>query len=251
MRIGDLTTKNSVPCAQCPLRKLARFRSFTPEQLAFVASFKVGELTVERGATFVNEGSNSAHLYTVLDGWAFRYKTLPDGRRQILNYVLPGDFIGLQGSLMNESQHSVEALTPMTLCLFERERIWELYSKVPSLAFDITWLAAREEQMLDDHLLAVGRRTAQERVAFLFLHLFSRAEELGATRGNQLRLPLTQQHVADTLGLSLVHTNKTIRKLAARGMIRWQSGTLSLTNRNGAREMTNFESPPDAVRPFI
>jgi len=74
------------------------FRPFTAEELAFISRFKKGELTVERGATVLVEGSHSAHLYTVLSGWAFRYKLLSDGRRQILNYTMPGDLIGLQGA---------------------------------------------------------------------------------------------------------------------------------------------------------
>ena len=73
------------------------------------------------------EGTSSAHLYTVLSGWAFRYKLLPDGRRQILNYCFPGDFIGLQGSVMNEMQHSIEALSDMVLCVFQREGLWRLF----------------------------------------------------------------------------------------------------------------------------
>ena len=85
-------------------------------------------------------------FYTLLHGWAFRYKMLDDGRRQILNFALPADMVGLQGALMREMEHSVEALTPLTLCVFPRSKLWDLYSRFPSLAFDITWLAAREEQ---------------------------------------------------------------------------------------------------------
>jgi CRP/FNR family transcriptional regulator len=84
-----------VPCQLCPLRKLKIFRPFTPDELAFVSTFKTGEVTVKAGASLFLEGTNSAHLYTVLSGIAFRYKLLPDGRRQILNYCMPGDFLGL------------------------------------------------------------------------------------------------------------------------------------------------------------
>ncbi|TIU18403.1 MAG: cyclic nucleotide-binding domain-containing protein, partial [Mesorhizobium sp.] len=105
-------------------------------ELAFISKFKKGELTVDKGATVLVEGSHSAHLYTVLSGWAFRYKLLQDGRRQILNYLMPGDLIGLQGSVMGEMQHSVEALSPMLLCVFERDNLHELYRNHPGLAYD-------------------------------------------------------------------------------------------------------------------
>ncbi len=75
-----------VPCEKCPLRGKAVFRQFSETELEFVKEFKAGELSVEAGTTVLLEGTNSAHLYTVLSGWAFRYKMLPDGRRQILNF---------------------------------------------------------------------------------------------------------------------------------------------------------------------
>ena len=76
-------------------------------------------------------------------------------------------------------QHSVEALTDMMLCVFPREKLWDLYTDYPTLAFDVTWLAAREEQILDEHLLSVGRRTAIERIAYLLLHLFGAPRRSG------------------------------------------------------------------------
>src|ERR1051325_10826875 len=156
-----------VPSEKCPLRRLECLREFTAKELEFVSNFKSGELSVAAGTSILLQGTNSAHLYTVLSGWAFRYKTMPDGRRQILNYALPSDLIGLQGSVNDEMQHSVEALTDVMLCVFPREKLWDLYSNHPALAFDITWIAAREEQMLDEGLLNVGRRTAMERLAYL------------------------------------------------------------------------------------
>ena len=123
VRRGDILARS------CPLRPLDAFRTFEQEELAFVSSFKKGELGVDKGATVLVEGSHSAHLYTVLFGLGFRYKLLADGRRQILNYLLPGDLIGLQGSLMGEMQHSVEALSPMLLCVFEREQLHDALPK--------------------------------------------------------------------------------------------------------------------------
>src|SRR5688500_4788427 len=104
-----------VPCEKCPLRDNPCLRDFTAKELAFVAEFKSGELNVEAGTNVLLQGTNSAHLYTVLSGWAFRYKTLADGRRQILNSALPADLRGLQGSVSDEMQHSGEAPTDRLL----------------------------------------------------------------------------------------------------------------------------------------
>lgn len=240
-----------MPCEQCPLRAMPSFRDFEPEELRFVSSFKTGELVAETGTTLLDEGSHNSHLYTLLSGWAFRYKTLSDGRRQILNYLLPGDLIGLQGSVIGEMQHSVEALSPLVLCVFERNRLHELFRNHPGLSFDITWLAAQEERMLDDHLLSLGRRSAVERAAYLIAFLYHRAASVGLASPSVLYLPITQMHVADTLGLSIVHTNKTLRKLQDRNLIRWLDRSCEVLDIEGLMQAASWEGPVARKRPLI
>lgn len=244
-------TIRRVPCERCPLRGLPVFRDFTPEELKFVSSFKTGELVAEPGAAILSEGSHSALMFTVLSGWAFRFKTLQDGRRQILNYLLPGDLVGLQGSVMGEMEHSVEAISPIVLCVFQRDRLDELYRNYPGLSFDVTWLAAREERMLDEHLLSLGRRSAVERAAYLLAFLTLRAQAVGMGTSGPMVLPLTQQHVADTLGLSIVHTNKTLRRLSNMGLIRWMDRSCEILDLDGLRETAEWDEPGERKRPLI
>jgi CRP-like cAMP-binding protein len=241
----------STPCTQCPLRARPGLREFTADELAFVQEFKVDELRVDPGASFLREGARNDHLYTMLHGWAFRYKMLDDGRRQILNYALPADLVGLQGTLMGEMEHSVEALTPVTLCIFPRAKLWDLYSRFPSLAFDITWLAAREEQLIDENLVSLGRRSALERTAYMLLHLFTRAGEAGLVKGNAIQFPFTQQHVADTLGMSLVHTNKTIKRLMASNAVRWKDRVFEVIDRAALVRIAGEDVTQRRPRPFI
>lgn len=240
-----------MPCEQCPLRALPSLRAFEPQELRFVSSFKTGELVAETGTTLIAEGSHSAHLYTLLSGWAFRYKSLPDGRRQVLNYMLPGDLVGLQGSIIGEMEHSVEALSPLVLCVFQRDRLSELFRNHPGLGFDITWLASQEERMLDDHLLSLGRRTALERAAYLIAFLHQRAAAVGLSSSRNLYIPITQLHVADTLGLSIVHTNKTLRKLADRGLIRWLDRACEVLDVDGLMELAAWDGLSERKRPLI
>ena len=230
---------------------MPHFRAFTPEELKFVSGFKRGELVAETGATILAEGAHSAQLFTLLSGWAFRFKTLEDGRRQILNYVLPGDLIGLQGSVIGAMEHSVEALSPVVLCVFQRDGLTDLYRRQPGLSFDVTWMAAREERMLDEHLLSIGRRTATERAAYLVAFLHQRAAAVGLTENKPLLIPITQQHVADTLGLSIVHTNKTLRKLAERKLIRWHDRACEVMDVKGLMDIAGWEGLPERQRPLI
>lgn len=240
-----------VSCFECPLRHMKRFRPFTEAELEFVSTFKRGELIADPGTTVLVEGARSAHLYTVLSGWGFRYKILEDGRRQILNYVVPGDMIGLQGAVMAEMQHSVEALTPMTLCVFERSRLFSLFELHPGLGFDLTWLAAREECILDEHLLSIGRRSAVERSSYLLAFLFDRGVNAGILGDNHRHIPATQMHFADTLGLSIVHTNKTLKKLADRRLIRWRERGCDIIDPVGLQEIAGWTPGDPRVRPFI
>jgi CRP-like cAMP-binding protein len=238
-------------CTACPLRRRPVFRDFNEKELSYIGTFKAGELTVNKGATVLVEGTHSPHLYTVLQGWGFRYKLLPDGRRQILNYALPGDLIGLQSAVMDEMQHSVEALSPLLLCVFERDQLDGLYRNYPGLAYDITWLAAREEQMLDENMLSVGRRTALERAAYLIAFLHHRAIMVGLDANGAVTIPITQQHMADTLGLSLVHTNKTIRKLINANLIRWRDGGCQVLEFDKLTEIADWSPDLREKRPIL
>ena len=214
-------------CIDCPLRRLTLFLDHTVEERGLVASLKRREITLGAAETLIHEGQTDAPLYTLLRGWAFRYKTLSDGRRQILSFLLAGDFIGVQQKMGDAAAHGVDTLTEATFCVFQRDSLWELHRRSPTMGFNITWLTAHEESLVDDTLLSVGRRSAEERIAMLLILLFKRAAALQADGGSSgVPFPLTQQHVADGLGLSLVHTNKTLRKLERRGLHRIEDGRL-------------------------
>ena len=182
-------TAEVTPCALCPLRRRPSFRELSPKEVAFLERFKKGEAVAAPGATILLEDTASPYLYTILDGWAMRHKTLEDGRRQVLNFALPGDLVGLQSAVMGEMQHTVTALTRTVLCVFRRDRVWSVFRDHPELGFAMTWLAAREEQLLDGHLLSIGQRTAPERAAYLALHLYDRASAVGKARDDTLRPP--------------------------------------------------------------
>jgi CRP-like cAMP-binding protein len=216
-------------CSDCPLRSLALFIDQSTEEFELVSSLKRKELRLGANETLIHEGQTDAPLYTLLHGWAFRFKTLSDGRRQILSFLLAGDFIGVQQKMGDAAAHGVETLTEAVVCVFQRDALWELHRRSPSMGFNVTWLVAQEESLVDGNLLSVGRRNAEERIATLLILLFKRAAALQADLGRGgVPFPLTQQHIADGLGLSLVHTNKTLRRLEKRGLHRIRDGHLQL-----------------------
>jgi CRP-like cAMP-binding protein len=239
------------PCDDCALRRLEAFLPATPEEIQTIKSFRIGTRRVAAGGTIVHEHRLSAELFTLYAGWAFRYKTLSDGRRQILNFLLPGDFIGLQDEFADGQTHGVEAVTDATLCAFSRGRLWELFHAQPKLGYDITWLAAREEKHVDDNLVTAGRRNAVERVAMLLMHLFRRAQRVGMVRDDWVEFPFNQQHIADALGLSLVHTNKTLRKLQSLGFYKLDAGWLRILEPHALERLGDYFERPMRPMPLI
>lgn len=242
-----------IPCNQCPLRPLTLFSANSTEEISLVQSLKKRSLRLGAGETLIHEGQTDAPLYTLLSGWAFRFKTLSDGRRQILNFLLAGDFIGVQQKMGDAAAHGVVTLTDSVFCVFQRDSLWELHRQSPAMGFNITWLTAHEESLVDDTLLSVGRRSAEERIAMLLILLFKRAAALQSDGGaGGVPFPLTQQHVADGLGLSLVHTNKTLRKLERRGLHSLVDGRLHMRDVKALARLADLYGdgrPPE--RPLV
>jgi CRP-like cAMP-binding protein len=152
-------------------------------------------------------------------GMAIRYKVLHDGRRQILNLVLPGDLIGFPGCLYNRSLYSVATLEESTICPVSFGEMFELFRHHARLGIAAFWLAGQEATLFAEHLVGVGRQSAYERVARLLMELLVRLRMAGLAGGHAYALPLTQELMADALGLSVPHVNRTLRKLREDGLI--------------------------------
>jgi CRP/FNR family transcriptional regulator len=232
-------------CLLCPLRKRDVFIPMRPEDVAFMRSFKISELSVGPGTTVLLEGSNSPQLYTVLSGMGTRYKTLENGRRQVINFLFPGDFTGLQSGIMGEMRHSVESTTAMTLCVFRRDDLWGLFRAHPDRAYDLTWIAAVEEHFLGETIASLGQRDAIQRVGWALVRMHERLKAVGLLVDGKVPLPFRQQDLADALGLSLVHTNKTLQALRARNLAHWSEGKLAITDMAAlaALAMIDLEKP--------
>ena len=246
------TASSGTDCLRCPLRRTGAFADNTPEEIAFIARFKRHELLRPRGSHVVIEGRPNGELYTLLSGWAIRFRSLRDGRRQILNFLLPGDLVGLQEKLGAQMQCGVELLTDARLCSFPVGHLWELYRNHPSLGYDITWLAAHEELIVDENLVSVGQRTAEQRIAMLLVHLYKRAASVGLREADgAVPFPVSQRHMGEALGLSLVHTNRTLRRLTRAGLHEIRAGRLWLRNVSSLQHLADYDALPVRNRPLI
>ena len=238
-------------CDHCPLRVMPLFVPFTAPELTFMRRFKTGEHKVDRNTHVLHEGQRAATLFTVLSGIGTRSVLLEDGRRQVINFVFPGDFIGLQASLMGEMKHTVTSSTSMVLCSFDRGRLWEMFRDQAERAYDLTWIAAVEEHFLGETIATLGQRTATERLAWAFLRIWRRLSAVGLLRDGSVPLPFRQQDMADALGLSLVHTNKTVARLREQGHALWQAGRLSIPSAKKLAEIAGVSDEYAETRPIL
>lgn len=213
--------------------------------------FKATDRIIAPGTVLIWEGQSSPWLYTVLRGQGLRVKQMEDGQRQVLNFIFPGDFIGLQAAIMGEMKHTVEATTEMTLCVFPRADLWSLFRDQPARAYDLTYITAAEEHFLGDALATIGQRTAIERMAWALWRLWRRAEAVGLLRDGAAPLPWRQRDLADAVALSLVHTNKTLARLRQAGLADWHDGWLRLPGRAQLAELAQVEDRPADPRPLF
>ena len=241
----------TIDCANCPLRQFDLFSPISKSTLAFLSRFKTGELVAQPGTEILTEQASSSQLFTTLSGMGLRYKTTSDGDRQVVGFVLPGDFIGLQSGGMDVMQHSVEASTEMRLCVFNRSDLWTLFRSQPDLAFSLTHLAANEEHLLGEALTVLGQMDAQARIAWALLRFDRRLTAVGLRKNGRVPLPYRQQDLADALGLSLVHTNKTLARFRSRQLANWSEGWLRVPEPDTLASLYDFESSITATRPLI
>ena len=184
-----------------------------------ITGLKRGHRLLPARRTIYREGETADEIFTLFDGWAFRFKLMPDGRRQILSFLLPGDTISLPLLRFDRLHFSVQALTAVSLCVFDRAGLADYVSAHPTVARRLEVFFARDAADADERLADLGRRTARERVARLALQLFARLRRRSAVQDSSFDFPLRQQHIADALGLTAVHVSRVFHALRGEGLI--------------------------------
>jgi CRP/FNR family transcriptional regulator len=230
-----------VMCDQCPLRRRPLFRPFSEAQLGFVAEMKSDHIVVAPRADIIQEDEVGGPIYTLFEGWAIRYHRLPKGGRQILDIVLPGDLIGLASALLGTVKHSVQAITPATLCVLSGRSVSELFDRDPGLGLNILQNRVEEEQRADVRLSLLGRSNAEERIGYLMLDTFDRLRQRGMVNGGSTcPFPLQRRDIADAAGLSRVHVARTLDRLRERRLAEIQDGVLVLFDRARLAELAGY-----------
>lgn len=180
-------------------------------------------------------------VYLILEGFACRYKLLPDGRRQIVGLLLPGDICDMRVFLLRRMDHSICALSHVRAKLLPVGNVATLVDHHPRLARALWWLTTVEDSITREWVVNVGYRSAFQRVAHLFCEIFTRLESVGLTQGSQCPFPLTQIELGDALALSSVHVNRTLMYMRRCELLQLQQGTLHILDRNALQNAAGFD----------
>ncbi|HEX6374282.1 MAG TPA: Crp/Fnr family transcriptional regulator [Allosphingosinicella sp.] len=175
----------------------------------------------------VREGDRPDHVHLMVEGWAARYKLLPDGARQITAFLLPGDFCDLHVTLLGEMDHSIATLTRAKVAFIPRATMDAVTGR-PGLVKAFWWTTLVDEAVLRAWIVNVGRRDAFGAVGHLICELYVRLRSVGLVADHRFALPLTQEEIADALGLTPVHVNRVLQRLRAESFISFRHGLLTI-----------------------
>ncbi len=232
-------------CRACSARSVGMCEPFSIDELSTLEKLRSGTRVFRAGEDLLLQGDRATTIYNLLDGWACSYELLEDGGRQIHYFALPGAMLGFHPDAGAVHSASVQAVTDISVCEFDRQRLIDLARQRPDLALRLTWLIARDELILFDHLTSIGRRTARQRVAHLLLELLLRARRAAPDAGETMRLPLTQTHIADALGLTSVHVSRTLTQLRKENLVDLSDRLLRVIDPVGLAETAGLD--PDVV----
>ena len=195
------------------VQRLAAFQRLTPPESDALRGLGQSVMRASKGVQMLAAECAADRTILIHHGWAMIYRDLNDGRRQIMQFCLPGDLVDPCSLLVSRRDFAIAAITPVTYSEVTLDDLTQIISEHPHLALPLLWNEAREIYLLRRHLLSVGRMTAVERLASLFMELSDRLSIAGIAAGGSFNLHATQQMVGDATGLSAVHVSRTIRSM--------------------------------------
>jgi CRP-like cAMP-binding protein len=222
-------------------KKLSTFLRLSKDELKCLADLQRNPLNVRRGQQLTREGQTGHKAFVLQDGWACSFKTLPDGGRQIISFPIAGDIVGLRSVLLRTADHSFSALTDAVVNAVDGKHVMRCVTEYPRLGAALLWAASRDEAMVVEHLVNIGRRSALERTAHFFMELAERLSLVGLATEAEFRCPLSQFVLADALGLTSIHVNRTLRQLRERKLLTVRRGVVTIHDLAGLRELAGFQ----------
>lgn len=237
-----MTEQTALSVQDSPLaRKLSAFVHLSADDLVVMSDLYRRRRHFSVGTDIIQQGEPNQSAFVLASGWASSYKILADGTRQIVGFQVPGDFLGLRSVLFRTADHNVEPITPIEASEIHRRDLIEAFARTPRLATAVLWAASRDEAMVVEHLVDLGRRSASVRMAHFLLELGARLRLVGLADRKGYACPLSQYLLADALGLSAVHVNRVLRELRENGLVTFQRGRVEFDNLHQLEEFAGFD----------
>lgn len=234
------------------IRKLRAFAPLSVEEVQTLGAFVEEVVDRKAGDDLIHEGDRPGHVHLLIDGWAYRYKLLPDGARQITAYLLPGDLCDIHIFVLKKMDHSLGLLSDAKIGLIPENTMVDLLDTQPRIARALFWATLVDEATLRAWLVNTLRRDPLECVAHLFCELWVRMKTVGLVQDGMFDLPLTQTELGDTIGLNSVTVNRVLQRLRAEGLIALKRGHLTILDAERLMTISGFDpSYPhlDGARP--
>ena len=225
------------PAVASKLDAFTRLSSDDREALAQVSrNFRF----VDARRDVISEGDRPLHVHLVLDGWACRYKQLPDGKRQIVSLFVPGDFCDVNVCILKAMDHSIGAITRLKVAMITPEEMNALTAERPRVNEALSWHELVTAAIQREWTFNVGQRSAYERLAHLLVELYLRLRAVGRAHDGRCDFPLTQNDLASATGLTSVHVNRTLQELRGDGLIELERKQLQILDLQRMTEVSMF-----------
>jgi CRP-like cAMP-binding protein len=223
------------------IHNLANHDVVTDDERNALKSLSVRERLYQIDEDLVSENSRPSYSTLLTDGFAARYKLTPDGTRQITALHVPGDFVDLHAFLLKTMDHGIIALSPCRVLQVDHGDLQTLSEKEPHLT-RLLWLKTIIDGAIHrEWIVAMGRRSKRAHLAHLICELHVRLKAMALTSDYSFHFPLSQGEMADVLGLSLVHMNRTIQNLRKDGLISWINHTVTILDWDELSSVADFD----------
>jgi CRP-like cAMP-binding protein len=220
--------------------KLEAFTRLSADDRAALARVMQNTRYVDARRDLVSEGDRPRYVHLVMDGWGARYKSLPDGKRQIVSIFLPGDFCDVNVYILRQMDHSICAITRMKVAMITPEEMNALTTERPRVTHALWWHELVNAAIQREWTLNLGQRTAYERLGHLLVELYVRLRAIGRAHDNRCDFPLTQNDLAEATGLTAVHVNRTLQELRGDGLIELERRQLHILDLERLMEASMF-----------
>ena len=228
--------------------RLLKLVDLKPAEIKALDAIIEGELSIRKRRDLIADGYEYRKLCFVKDGYGVRYKLLRNGKRQILNVIMPGDVVGLPGSFHERAIYAVTTITDLRMNVCTLESYVDLCYRHPQFGLALTWIAVQEATTYAEHVIDVGRRTPIERLSHFLLELHARLKAVGRADEDKFTLPFSQEVIADVLGLSVPHLNRMMQQLRAEKLIADRERVVAFLNVDALQTLAHFQ--PQELAPI-